>query len=73
MTLRRLLLAGAILLWPLMLHAQEIGLSGMVTDGTGGVLPGVSVTATHTDSGNTFTGLTDASGAYTINALRTGA
>ena len=72
MTLRKLILAGTMLLWPLMLHAQEVALTGTVTDSTGAVLPGVSVTATHTDSGNTFAGVTDASGTYALNALRTG-
>ena len=33
---------------------QEAVLSGSVTDSTGGVLPGVTVTATHTASGNTL-------------------
>ena len=33
----------------------------------------VTVTALHIDTGSTFVGVTDASGKYQINALRTGA
>src|SRR5262245_18862744 len=73
MTFRRLLLAGIMLLWPFMLHAQEVGLTGTVNDSTGAVLPGVTVTAVHNESGNTFVGISDASGVYLLNALRPGA
>src|SRR5262245_59787120 len=52
--------------------AQEPTLSGAVTDSTGGVLPGVTVTAVHTASGNTFVAITDGMGAFRL-ALRTGA
>ena len=52
--------------------AQEIALGGTVADETGGVLPGVTVTALHVDSGNTFLGVSDVSGGYRIGALRTG-
>jgi hypothetical protein len=55
-----------------MLAAQDVALSGTVTDATDAVLPGVTVTAVHTDTGTTFAGVTDASGKYVINALRTG-
>jgi hypothetical protein len=51
--------------------AQETALSGAVTDSTGAVLPGVTVTATHTDSGNTFVAVTDGRGEFRL-ALRTG-
>jgi carboxypeptidase family protein len=71
--LGRFVLASAICLGPSMLHAQEVALSGTVTDTTDAVLPGVTVTAVHTDTGNTFVGVTDANGNYLINALRTGA
>ncbi len=52
-------------------HAQEAGLSGVVTDSTSAVLPGATVTALHEASGNTFVAITDANGAYRL-ALRTG-
>ena len=35
--------------------AQEATFTGTVTDSTGGVLPGVTITAVHEASGNTFT------------------
>ena len=54
------------------LYAQEVGLIGTITDSSGAVLPGATVTLTHNDSGNTFTGVSDGSGQYSLNALRTG-
>ena len=53
-------------------HAQETVLSGTVVDATEAVLPGVTVTALHVDSGNTFVGVSDQAGQYRIGALRTG-
>jgi hypothetical protein len=52
-------------------YAQEAMLTGTVIDSTGAVLPGVTITAVHLASGNTFVGLTDARGAYQI-PIRTG-
>ena len=52
--------------------AQDTVLVGTVADETGGVLPGVTVTALHVDSGNTFLGVSDGTGAYRIGALRVG-
>ena len=72
MRFRTLLVAGAIVFWPGILVAQDVALSGIVTDATEAVLPGVTVIAVLTDTGTTFSGLTDASGHYLINALRTG-
>ena len=53
-------------------RAQEIALTGTVTDATGGVLPGATVTARHVESGSTFLGVTDAAGQYRIGAMRPG-
>src|SRR5437868_6275260 len=53
-------------------RAQGVGLAGKITDSTDAVLPGVTITALHIDSGNTFVGVTDTSGEYRINALRPG-
>ena len=65
--LRRLLAVFALLvLLPVAGYAQEAVLSGTVTDSTGGVLPGVTVTATHTATGNTFVAVTDAKGGYRL-------
>ena len=70
--LRRLVLVLAMLAAPAVAHAQEATLTGTVTDSTGGVLPGVAVTALHEASGNTFEGVTDEHGVFEIH-LRTGA
>src|SRR5712691_13527348 len=53
-------------------RAQEATLSGSVTDTTDAVLPGVTVTALHIDTGNTFVAVSDATGQYRIGALRPG-
>jgi carboxypeptidase family protein len=47
-------------------------LSGRVTDESGAVLPGVTVTATQTDTGLTRSVTTDASGTYVLPNLPTG-
>src|SRR5688572_18442762 len=47
-------------------------LSGTVTDESGAVLPGVTVSATQTDTGFTRTVVTDDSGAYVMPNLPTG-
>ena len=58
-------------LMPVGAWAQEATLNGTVTDSTGGVLPGVTITATHTATGNTFVAVTDERGGYRI-PLRVG-
>src|SRR5262245_41823950 len=52
--------------------AQEASLSGTITDSTDAVLPGATVTALHVDTGNTFSGVSDASGSYRLPAMRVG-
>ena len=47
-------------------------LSGTVRDGSGAVLPGVTVTATQTDTGFTRTVVTEGSGTYVMPNLPTG-
>jgi hypothetical protein len=47
-------------------------LNGRVSDESGAVLPGVSVTATQTDTGFTRTAVTDGNGVYTMPNLPTG-
>jgi hypothetical protein len=44
-------------------------LSGTVTDGTGAVLPGVTVTLKNSDTGANHTTVTDAGGRYAFNAV----
>ncbi|MBI4886091.1 MAG: TonB-dependent receptor [Acidobacteria bacterium] len=46
--------------------AQEAALTGTVTDTTGGVLPGVTVTAVHEATGNTFEVVTDGTGSFRL-------
>jgi hypothetical protein len=65
---RRLLLVVAILALPVTGYAQEATLTGTVTDATGAVLPGVTVTAVNEATGNRFTGVTDERGVYRIPA-----
>jgi carboxypeptidase family protein/TonB-dependent receptor-like protein len=69
---RRILIAGALLLLPVAGYAQEATLTGTVTDSTGAVLPGVTVTAVNDATGNTFTAVTDERGIYRI-PVRVGA
>src|ERR1044071_6868187 len=66
-SIRRVLLALAFFaMLPLGAWAQEATLSGTVTDSTGGVLPGVTITATHTATGNIFVAVTDERGGYRV-------
>ena len=65
---RRLFLLAALLALPCAAYAQEAALAGTITDSTGGVLPGVTVTAVHEATGNRFEAVTDARGAYRIPA-----
>ena len=58
-SVRRLVVIGAIVALPVTGYAQEAAVSGTVTDSTGGVLPGVAVTALHEATGNTFVAVTD--------------
>src|SRR3982074_2446248 len=44
-------------------------LSGTVTDGTGGVLPGVTVTLKNADTGFNRSTVTDSEGRYSFNAV----
>ena len=65
---RPLLLLCAMLALPATVLAQEAILTGTIIDSTGGVLPGVTVQATHEASGNTFEAVTDGRGVYRIPA-----
>ncbi len=65
---RRLFAIGvlALLAVPATAAAQEAIISGSVADSTGGVLPGVTVTALNDATGNTFVAVTDARGDYRV-------
>ena len=60
-----------ILAMPAVGHAQEATVTGTITDTTGGVLPGATVTAVNEASGNNFEAVTDARGSFRI-AVRIG-
>ncbi len=66
--LRSLLVVVGILALPVTGRAQEATLTGTVTDSTGGVLPGVSVTAVLGATGNRFEAVTDERGFYRVPA-----
>ena len=66
--LRRVLLAALVFTIPVRLFAQEAVLTGTITDSTGAVLPGVTVTVLHEASGNRFVAVTDERGVYRIPA-----
>ena len=55
--------------WAQLATAQ---MNGRVTDESGAVLPGVTITATQIDTGAARTVVTDASGAYALPNLPTG-
>src|SRR5678815_938853 len=61
----------ALLTMPVRVFAQDATITGTITDATGGVLPGVTVTAVHEATGNTFVGVTDTSGVFKL-PVRTG-
>jgi hypothetical protein len=63
-SVRRLLLVGAVLALPVAGYAQEAILTGTVADSTGGVLPGVTVTAVLEATGNRFEAVTDERGLF---------
>ncbi len=69
---RRFLVVCAILAIPAVGYAQEAVLNGTLTDSTGGVLPGVTVTAVNEATGNSFVAVSDSGGRYRIQ-VRTGA
>jgi len=60
---------GFLLALPLVARAQDSTVTGNVRDNTGGVLPGVAVTATNEAQGTRFVGVTDERGVYRIPVL----
>jgi hypothetical protein len=64
----RLCSLAILLALPLPAFAQEAVLTGVITDSTGAVLPGVTVTATNQATGNVFSGVTDETGRYRLPA-----
>ena len=64
--LTRGFLACMVLLMPAFGYGQEATFTGTATDSTGGVLPGVTITAVHEATGNTFTAVTDVRGEFRL-------
>jgi hypothetical protein len=62
------LIVAAVLVVPLVAFAQDATITGTITDATGGVLPGVTVTAVNDASGNTYEAVTDAKGVFRMPA-----
>ena len=60
------LVVVGVLVLPVTGYAQDATLNGTVTDSTGGVLPGVTITATNEETGNTFVAITDGSGEFRV-------
>ena len=58
----------ALLASPVDGYAQDAAITGTITDATGGVLPGVTVTAVNDASGNTYEAVTDARGVFRMPA-----
>ena len=65
-SIQRLLTLVVILVMPVAAYAQEATFTGSVTDSTGAVLPGVTITAVNEASGNTFTAVTDERGDFRL-------
>ena len=65
---RRMLAVVVLLALPVAGYAQEATLTGVITDSTGAVLPGVTVNAVNQATGNRFTTVTDDRGIYRLPA-----
>jgi hypothetical protein len=53
-------------------QTAEAAISGVVSDATGGALPGVAVTAIHAETGQRHTAVTNTEGFYVLRALPVG-
>ena len=67
-------LASILSVAPAALRGQDVtaGITGLVKDATGGVIPGAKITATNNGTQAHFESTADASGAYTFRALPVG-
>ena len=73
--MRRLRWIGAILIilaTPVVARAQEATVTGTITDSTGGVLPGVSVSIANAETGVVQHVVTDAQGRFEVLYLNAG-
>src|SRR5688500_10360647 len=67
-SVKRLVMAALMVALPAVASAQDATITGTVTDTTGGVLPGVSITVVNEASGITFEGVTDERGVFRMPA-----
>ena len=69
-----LLVAVCVCLFPSTSSAQAVTgtILGIITDSTGAVMPGTTVTLTHAGTGLVRSVVTDAAGEYTVPSLPTG-
>ena len=65
-TIGRVALIGILAMLPSRAFAQEATFNGVITDSSGAVLPGVTVTALLEATGNTFVAVSDDRGFYRI-------
>src|SRR5262245_12296594 len=74
--MKRVFTAAVVCCWLLSLHAlaqtTNATLGGTVSDSTGALVPGVTITATNTQTGIVTTVLTNEAGAYQFASLQTG-
>ena len=59
--------------WPLFAQTATARIEGIVTDNTGAVLPGATVTATNVGTNAQRIDVSNTKGAYTLTALPAGA
>jgi hypothetical protein len=73
-TLTSAILALCLSVWPVSAHGQQetATILGTVTDGTGAIVPGASVTVTNVQTNISLTTQTDARGAYVVPSLKPG-
>jgi len=58
---------------PALLRAQDVAtITGVITDSTGAVVPGVNVTLQNSQTGDNYRTVTNASGSYTITQVKPG-
>src|SRR5437899_2794547 len=76
-TMRKLLVTAAVLLFPVLFanalaQTSNANLGGTVSDSSGALIPGVTITATNTQTGIVTTVLSNEAGAYQFASLQTG-